>query len=76
MPIDKVNELVGADLPEGDWDTVGGLVYNLLGHVPSEGEQVDADGYRLTAERVTGRRIGRVRISKVPDRAATDVAAQ
>jgi putative hemolysin len=64
MAIDQVNELVGGDLPEGDWDTVGGLVYSLLGHVPTEGESVDSDGHRLTAERVQGRRIGRVRISK------------
>jgi len=65
MPIDEVNELVGADLPEGDWDTVGGLVYSLLGHVPTEGEAVDCDSHRLTAERVQGRRIGRVRISNL-----------
>jgi putative hemolysin len=64
MAIDEVNELVGADLPEGDWDTVGGLVYSLLGHVPTEGEGVDCDGHRLIAERVQGRRIGRVRIAK------------
>jgi putative hemolysin len=64
MPIDEVNELVGAELPEGDWDTVGGLVYSLLGHMPTEGESVDCDGHRLTAEKVQGRRIGRVRISK------------
>jgi len=64
MAIDEVNELVGADLPEGDWDTLGGLVYSLLGHVPTEGEAVDCDGCRLVAERVQGRRILRVRISK------------
>jgi putative hemolysin len=65
MPIDEVNELLQAELPTGDWDTVGGLVYNLLGHVPSEGEEVDADGHRLTAEKVHRRRIGQVRIARV-----------
>jgi CBS domain containing-hemolysin-like protein len=65
MSIDQVNELLGADLPEGDWDTVGGLVYSLLGHVPTEGESASLNGYRLTAERVQGRRIGRVRIATV-----------
>ena len=64
MPLDEVNDLLRLDLPEGDWDTVGGLVFNLLGHVPSEGESVELDGLRLRAERVTGRRIGRVRISR------------
>ena len=66
MTLDEVNELLGdaqlTELPEGDWDTVGGLVYGQLGHVPSEGEAVDAHGHRLVAERVQGRRIGRVRI--------------
>ncbi|MDP9071679.1 MAG: hemolysin family protein [Actinomycetota bacterium] len=63
MPIDEVNELLHAELPTGDWDTIGGLVFNLLGHVPTEGEIVEADGHRLTAEKVQGRRIGRVRIA-------------
>jgi len=65
MPMDEVNELLHADLPEGDWDTVGGLMLSLLGHMASEGEAVEADGHRLVAERVQGRRIGRVRIAKL-----------
>ena len=65
MPIDEVNELTDADFPEGDWDTVAGFVFNLLGHVPTEGETVDFNGHRLRAEKVQGRRIGRVRISKL-----------
>ncbi|MGH9184595.1 MAG: hemolysin family protein [Acidimicrobiales bacterium] len=65
MHIDEVNELLDADLPEGDWDTVGGLLFGLLGHVPAEGEAADIDGLRLRAERVNGRRIGRVRISRI-----------
>jgi len=65
MPIDELNDLLEAEFPEGDYDTVGGLVYFLLGHVPAEGETVDYGGRRLRAERVQGRRIGRVRISKL-----------
>ena len=65
MPVDEVNELLHAELPQGDWDSVGGLVYSLLGHVPTEGEAVEVDGHRLVAEKVQGRRIGRVRISRV-----------
>ncbi|MGH9076414.1 MAG: hemolysin family protein [Acidimicrobiales bacterium] len=63
MPIDELNALIDGDLPEGDWDTVGGLIYSRLGHVPTEGEGVECDGHRLVAERVQGRRIARVRIS-------------
>jgi Mg2+/Co2+ transporter CorC len=64
-PVDEVNDLLNADLPEGDWDTVGGLIYSRLGHVPIEGETVDLDGWRLTAQRIQGRRIGRVRMSRL-----------
>ncbi len=71
MPIDELSDLLGAEFPEGDFDTVGGLMYNLLGHVPIEGESVDVNGHRLHAEKVQGRRIGRVRISKLPT-AGTD----
>jgi CBS domain containing-hemolysin-like protein len=65
MSIDELNELLHAEFPDGDWDTVGGLVYSLLGHVPVEGETVEVDGRQLRAERVQGRRIGRIRISRV-----------
>jgi CBS domain containing-hemolysin-like protein len=66
MGVDEVNEFLHAELPDGDWDTVGGLVFSLLGHVPTEGESVEANGHRLAAEKIQGRRIGRVRISKLP----------
>ncbi|MDQ6783405.1 MAG: hemolysin family protein [Actinomycetota bacterium] len=67
MPVDEVNELLGAPgLPEGDWDTVGGLVYSLLGHVPTEGEAIEHEQHRLIAEGVQGRRIGRVRVKTLP----------
>ena len=75
MPLDEVNELVAAEFPEGDWDTIGGFVFNLLGHVPAEGEAVEHEGYRLVAEKVQGRRIGRVRILQVPPESATSSAS-
>jgi putative hemolysin len=73
-PLDQVNDLLRARLPEGDWDTIGGLVYDRLGHVPVEGESVAVAGWRLTAQRIQGRRIGRVRIT--PEPGTDDVAAR
>ncbi|MGB7051032.1 MAG: hemolysin family protein [Acidimicrobiales bacterium] len=63
LPVDEVNEMIDGRLPEGPWDTVGGLVFDLLGHVPEAGEAVTVDGLRLVADRVNGRRIERVRIA-------------
>jgi putative hemolysin len=62
-PIDEVNELLGEVLPDGEWDTVGGLVFDALGHVPVEGECARVNGFEFCAERVQGRRIVSVRIT-------------
>ena len=65
MALDEVNDLLRAQLPEGDWDTIGGLLLARLGHVPAEGESVEVDGWQLIAQRVVGRRIGRVRVHRL-----------
>jgi CBS domain containing-hemolysin-like protein len=68
MPISELNDLLDADLPDDDWDTVGGLIFSKLGHVPTVGEEVDVDGHRLVVERLQGRRITRVRIDPIAER--------
>ncbi len=75
LPVDELNELLDAELPDGDWDTVGGLLFNVLGRVPVEGESVEVDGVRLVVERVQGHRIGRIRISPLhsPSSRASDL---
>ena len=64
MPVDQLNTLVGAELPDDDWDTVGGLIFSTLGHVPEVGETVEVDGIRLRVEHMQGRRITRVRLTR------------
>jgi CBS domain containing-hemolysin-like protein len=66
MSIDEVNELLGVDLPDEEWDTVGGLLFGLMGRVPAQGETVRFDSLEFRTERVTGRRIQKVVITKVP----------
>jgi CBS domain containing-hemolysin-like protein len=66
MPIDEVNELLTVDLPHEEWDTVGGLVFGLTGRVPQPGEEVQFDSLRFRTERVSGRRIQKVVITKDP----------
>jgi putative hemolysin len=60
--VDDADELLDAELPQGPWDTVGGLMLDLAGRVPDPGDSVEVDGFRLTALDVRGRRIERVRI--------------
>ena len=61
-----LNEELDLALPEGNWDSVGGLVFGMLGRVPVPGDVVDASGARLVVERVDGRRVARVRV-RVPE---------
>ncbi|MDQ3973531.1 MAG: hemolysin family protein, partial [Actinomycetota bacterium] len=71
MPIDELCRIVDCQLPDEEWDTVGGLLFGMLGHVAEEGEQVEVEGLRLTAQRVNGRRIAEVVVEREPDDADT-----
>jgi CBS domain containing-hemolysin-like protein len=64
LSVEDLSRLVGVRLPDEDWDSVGGLILGLAGRVPEEGETFDIEGLRLTAERVQGRRVSRVRVSR------------
>jgi CBS domain containing-hemolysin-like protein len=61
--IDEINERLGLALPEdADYDTIGGFVFNELGHVPAAGEDLVWQNVRITVLDATRRRIERVRI--------------
>jgi len=62
--------VLGLELPHERWNTVGGLMFGLLGAIPGAGESVLFEDLRFTAERVQGRRIVSVLISPEPVAAA------
>lgn len=62
MAIDELNELLDGHLPNDDWDTLGGLVFSTLGHVPIPGEELELDDWNFTAIEVEGRRVRLVRV--------------
>ncbi|HET7091305.1 MAG TPA: hemolysin family protein [Anaerolineae bacterium] len=64
IPIDDVNELLAAELSDEESDTLGGLIYNQLGHVPEPGEEIEVDGVSLKVLNVKDRRIGKVLIQR------------
>lgn len=64
LDVDELAALVGTDLPSDEWDTVGGLILELAGRVPIEGERFDHDGLVFTATAVQGRRVSKVRVSR------------
>jgi CBS domain containing-hemolysin-like protein len=65
--IDEINEAMNLQLPEdGDYDTIGGLVFSELGRIPLPGEAlVWQEKVRISVLEATRRRIDRVRIERL-----------
>ncbi|MDD3643884.1 MAG: hemolysin family protein, partial [Candidatus Krumholzibacteria bacterium] len=59
-PLEDLRETLGIDLQSEEVDTLGGLLYDLLGRVPSQGEQIESDGIVFRVERLEGQRIAEV----------------
>jgi putative hemolysin len=76
MRVDEANEQLDLGIPEGDYKTVGGFAFNLFGHLPKEGEQIDFEGLRLVVAQVKDNKIARLFVSKktVPEPSASDDA--
>ena len=74
--IDEIDELVGTDLPEGDYDTIGGFVISLLGYLPSEvGEEPIVAEYknlRFTVLSIDERRIDEIKVEILPEPEKSD----
>lgn len=64
VSIDEVNELLDVELPDEEWDTVGGLMLGLLGSIPAEGQEVGFQNLVFEAEHVQGRRIAKILITR------------
>ena len=66
--IDEVDELVGVEIPEGDYDTLAGFLISRLGYLPKDGEmnEVDYENLHFTVLNVEDRRIGKVRVEIRP----------
>lgn len=61
--VDELNEQFELDLPEnGDFETIGGFVFNQLGRVPQRGETFTWRNLRLTVLNVGKRKIHKLRI--------------
>ena len=65
VTIDELSERLGADMSQDDVTTVGGLVYELFGRVPKNGDLMIHNDYRIVVERVRRRRIERVYFERV-----------
>jgi putative hemolysin len=66
VDLDDFNEIMGSYLPREEADTIGGFIYNRVGRVPANGENLQVENLLLTVDQVSGRRIRKVRARWAP----------
>jgi CBS domain containing-hemolysin-like protein len=64
MQIEDFNEQLEVDLPTNETDTIGGFVFDRLGHQPEKGETTTWNGLVFLVEQTDGRRIEKVRVTR------------
>lgn len=65
-PLDDVNKILNLDLQAEDVDSIGGYVYARLGRIPVAGDTVTEDGATVTVLTTVGRRIKKVKVTRLP----------
>ncbi|MCX5999913.1 MAG: HlyC/CorC family transporter, partial [Chloroflexi bacterium] len=64
MRVEEVNESLALNLPEGEYETIAGLVLSRLGHVPKEGEYLRHGDVKILVKEMRGLKIEKLRITK------------
>jgi len=65
--IDDVREQLGVDIPEGEYVTLGGFLFDAFGHIPEEGEKLRHDGWELKVAEMDKRRVAKVVVQALDD---------
>lgn len=67
--IEEVNEVLSIQIPDGEYDTLGGFIMSELGRIPEADEKpvVCAEGFQFTVEEMEERRIEKVRAERLPE---------
>ncbi|MBL7198065.1 MAG: HlyC/CorC family transporter [Candidatus Omnitrophica bacterium] len=63
-PIDFVNEELNINIPEGDYDTIAGYMLFLFEKIPQEKERVRKGSLYFSIEKLAGRRIKSIILTK------------
>lgn len=66
LPISDFNEEFEADLDDSEYTTLGGYVFGCIGRLPRVGDRVTARGLAFEVTEMEGRRVRRVRVTKLP----------
>ncbi|RLL54790.1 HlyC/CorC family transporter [Mariprofundus sp. EBB-1] len=73
MHIEELAEALGIQLPQGDYDTVGGWLTAHLGRIPKVGEQLKVRGLQIQIIEADPRRISKLRIQQLTKSSAKEL---
>lgn len=62
LPIDELNELLDTSFEDVDYESLGGMVYQVMGKIPRQGESITIGEFRFCVEKIKAQRILFVRI--------------
>jgi CBS domain containing-hemolysin-like protein len=62
VSIDELNERFNLTLPEDDFETLGGFVFELFGRIPASQEKISYGGIDFIVQEIEGHKINRVKI--------------
>ena len=63
VEIDFINEKYDLNIPEGDYETIGGYITFNLGKIPSQGETVEIDNFEILVARANNIKIDLVKLT-------------
>ena len=65
--IEDVEEEMGVELPRGEYDTLGGFISHLLGHVPVQGEKSRYSDLLFTVQEADPRKVSLIKVSPITE---------
>ena len=75
VDLDDLNHQLSVNVPTHESDTLGGYIFSELGRVPLVGDEFQDHGLKITVLSVTGRRIRKAKVQKVPEFSTGEIPA-
>ncbi|MGD0380211.1 MAG: hemolysin family protein [Acidimicrobiales bacterium] len=74
--IDDVRDQLGIDIPEGEYVTLGGFLFDAFGHIPEEGERLTHAGWELRVAEMDKRRVAKVVVQSAEGTGAEEPSSE
>ena len=74
LHVDEANAELPLEIPSGEFDTLGGFLFDQIGHLPVIGDGAVFEGYAYIVKEMDGHRISRVEVRPKKPKASKEVS--